>query len=87
LKENAHDLIHFKNINASQFTSAELVTLIKHADYDLHRQLQLAEENLAQVQSHFSQVAESLDSQRFWNNTKKLSEDLFQDYFNITMQV
>jgi len=32
-------------------------------------------------------VSEVLDAQQFWNNTQKISEDLFQDYFNITMQV
>lgn len=39
------------------------------------------------MSSHFGKVSEVLDAQQFWNNTQKISEDLFQDYFNITMQV
>lgn len=60
---------------------------IQDADFNLHKELHKAEQNLAAVSSHFQAIAESLDGQVFWNNTKRISEDLFKDYFNMSMQV
>ena len=68
-------------------STAELIELIGQEDYQIHRQFIKAEENLAQVNEHFKAVAEALDGQVFWNNTAKVSEDMFRDFFNMSMEI
>jgi hypothetical protein len=68
-------------------TEAQLIELIKKTDFLTMQAFYKVESNLAQVSGHFGSIAEALEGQVFWNHTKKISEDLFQDYFNMSMQV
>jgi len=85
------DLIHERaeldGEDWSNYNTTQLINQVTMTEFNLKPTLDETETNIQTLQSHFMKVSDSLRGQTFWNNTARISTELFQTYFNMTISV
>lgn len=56
-------------------------------DYYIQPTLKQTEEAFNKLRDHFAQITDTLRGQQLWDNNQKISRDLFQSYFQMSVAV
>ena len=87
VKDIIHDSATIEGEDINKKSLQELYTDISLSNYHLQKQIASTDGNLQKVQEHFIKVSEVLNGQQLYDNSVKVSTELFQTYFNISVSI
>lgn len=91
INNRVSDLIHTRAVKTGdeleRFNRTQLMNQVAVQDYYIRPTLKQTEDSFNKLRDHFAQISDTLRGQQLWDNNQKISKDLFQSYFQMSVAV